>query len=57
VPGDPEQYKPKRELTLEPKDSEALVKWPPVANTLGEFIDLYEKMGQMVKERIGKVVS
>jgi transaldolase len=52
VPGDPEQYKPKRELTLEPKDSEALVNWPPVANTLGEFIDLYEKMGQMVKERI-----
>jgi len=57
VPGDPEQYKPKRELTLEPKDSEALVKWSPVANTLGEFIDLYEKMGQMVKERIRKVVS
>ncbi|MCJ7675385.1 MAG: transaldolase family protein [Sedimentisphaerales bacterium] len=52
VPGDPEQYRPKRVLTLETKDSEALLKWPPVANTLGEFIDLYEKMGQMVKERI-----
>lgn len=52
VPGDPEQYKPQRVLTLAPYDSEALVKWPPVANTLGEFIDLYEKMGQMVKERI-----
>ena len=57
VPGDPEQYKPQRVLTLEPKDSEALVNWPPVANTLGEFIDLYEKMGQMVKERIRKVAS
>ena len=52
VPGDPEKYKPKRVLTLAPSDSEALLKWPPVANTLGEFIDLYEKMGQMVKERI-----
>ena len=52
VPGDPEQYRPKRVLTLAPCDSEALVNWPPVANTLGEFIDLYEKMGQMVKERI-----
>jgi len=57
VPGDPEQYKPQRVLTLKPKDSEALVKWPPVANTLGEFIDLYEKMGQMVKKRIRKVAS
>ncbi len=57
VPGDPEQYKPQRVLTLEPKDSEALVKWPPVANTLGEFIDLYEKMGQMVQERIRHLVG
>lgn len=57
VPGDPEQYKPKRVLTLEPKDSEAMLKWPPVANTLGEFIDLYEKMGQMVIERIRYLVG
>jgi transaldolase len=57
VPGDPEQYRPKRVLTLETKDSEALLKWPPVANTLGEFIDLYEKMGQMVKERIRNKIA
>jgi transaldolase len=57
VPGDPEQYKPQRVLTLEHKDSEALLKWPPVANTLGEFIDLYEKMGQMVKERIRNLAT
>ncbi len=52
VPGDPEQQKPKRVLTLELKDCEALAKWPPVANTLGQFIDLYEQMGHMVHERI-----
>ena len=57
APGDPEQYRPKRVLTLETKDSEALLKWPPVANTLGEFIDLYEKMGQMVKERIRNLAA
>jgi transaldolase len=57
VPGDPEQYRPKRVLTLETKDSEALLKWPPVANTLGEFIDLYEKMGQMVRERIRNLAA
>jgi transaldolase len=52
VPGDAKQYEPDRVLTLEAKDSEALAKWPPVANTLGQFIDLYEQMGQMVQERI-----
>ncbi len=57
VPGDPEQYKPQRVLTLTPRDCEALVNWPPVANTLGEFIDLYEKMGQMVKERIRNLTA
>jgi len=57
VPGDPEQYRPKRVLTLETKDSEALLNWPPVANTLGEFIDLYEKMGQMVRERIRNLAA
>jgi len=57
VPGDAEQYKPQRVLTLTPYDSEALLKWPPVANTLGEFIDLYEKMGQVVKERIRKKIA
>lgn len=52
VPGDAKQYEPDRVLTLEAKDSGALAKWPPVANTLGQFIDLYEQMGQMVQERI-----
>jgi len=52
TPGDPEKWKPKRMPTLEPEDSEALAAWPPVANTLGQFIDLYEQMGEMVKTRI-----
>jgi len=57
VPGDPAEYKPERALTLDPKDSEALAKWPPVSNTLGQFIDLYEKMGERVKERIQHIVA
>ena len=56
VLGDSDEYKPKRVLTLEPQDEEALAKWPPVANTLGQFIDLYEDMGQMVRERIKHIV-
>jgi hypothetical protein len=56
VPGDSDEYKPKRVLTLQPQDEEALAKWPPVANTLGQFIDLYEDMGQMVTERIKHIV-
>ena len=50
--GDPEEHKPKTVLSLEQKDSEALTKWPPLANTLGQFIDLYEETAEMVKERI-----
>jgi len=57
VPGDSEEYKPKRVLTLEPQDADALAKWPPVANTLGQFIDLYEDMGEMVRERIKHIVK
>ena len=57
TPGDAEERKPKRVLTLEPGDSNALAKWPPVANTLGQFIDLYEQMGDMVKDRVRRIVA
>jgi transaldolase len=56
IPGDSDQHKPKRVLTLEPQDEQALAKWAPVANTLGQFIDLYEDMGKMVRERIKHIV-
>ena len=26
--------------------------WPPVANTIGQFIDLYDQMGGMVQARM-----
>lgn len=57
TPGDPEKHRPKRVLTLKPEDSEALAQWPPVRNTLGQFIDLYEQMGEMVKERIKHIAA
>lgn len=57
VPGDSEEYKPKRVLTLEPQDKMSLAKWPPVANTLGQFIDIYEQMSEMIKERIKHIVE
>lgn len=52
VPADAERFKPKRVITLEPQDSDALAEWPPVANTLGQFIDLYQQMGEKVTERM-----
>jgi len=57
VPGDLEEYKPKRVLTLELQDKMSLVKWPPVADTLGQFVDLYEQMSEMIKERIKHTVE
>jgi len=52
MPGDPEESKPARVLTLDPQDAEDLAKWPPVAQTLGQFIDLYDQMGQLVLGRM-----
>ncbi|MHC4693638.1 MAG: transaldolase family protein [Planctomycetota bacterium] len=57
VPDDSEENKPKRVLTLEQQDKLLLAKWPPVANTLGQFIDLYEQMSEMIKERIKHIVE
>jgi transaldolase len=52
MPGDPEEWKPARPLSLDPKDADAVLAWPPVANTLGQFIELYDQMGGMVQERM-----
>jgi transaldolase len=57
VRGDSQEYKPKRVLTLAPQDKMSLAKWPPVANTLGQFIDLYEQMSEMIKKRIKHIVE
>jgi transaldolase len=57
MPGDPEKFKPARVLTLDAKDSEDLAKWPPVAQTLGQFIDLYDQMGQLVLGRMKAVAA
>jgi transaldolase len=57
IPGDPESQKPKRVLTVNPEDGHQLISWPPIANTIRQFIDLYEEMGQMVKGRMRELTS
>jgi hypothetical protein len=52
MPGDGQEGRPQRPLTLDPSDDGAVAQWPPVANTLGQFIDLYEQMGEMVVGRM-----
>ncbi len=52
MPGDAEDARPARVLTLDPGDAEDLAKWPPIAQTLGQFIDLYDQMGQLVLGRM-----
>lgn len=52
MPGDSVEQKPARQLTLDPKGAEDLIEWPPVANTIGQFIDLYDQMGEMVADRM-----
>lgn len=55
MPGDAEEHRPARVLTLEPADAEALAQWPPMAQTLGQFIQLYDQMGEMVLGRMRRL--
>ncbi len=57
LPGDPDAQCPKKTLTLAEADREALVAWEPVANTLNQFVDLYDQMGETVKERMVRLAS
>ena len=52
MPGDPDKWKPAQPLSLDLKDADAVLAWPPVANTIGQFIDLYDQMGGMVQARM-----
>lgn len=57
LPGDPEDQNAKKILTLAESNQEALITWEPVANTLNQFIDLYDQMGEMVKDRMMQLTS
>lgn len=57
MPGDAEEHRPARVLTLEPADAEALAQWPPMAQTLGQFIQLYDQMGEMVLGRMRRLAA
>jgi len=52
MPGDPEDLKPQRVLSLEVCDSKEVEKWKPVAQTQDQFVTFYDQMGDMVRERI-----
>jgi transaldolase len=55
MPGDPEAARPARPLSLDRRDSTALAQWAPMAQTLKQFIELYDQMGAMVRARIRAV--
>ncbi len=52
VAGDPDGARPARPLSLEPRDAAALAQWPPMAQTLKQFIELYDQMGVLVRGRL-----
>ncbi len=57
MPGDPEDLKPQRVLSLEECDSGEVEKWEPAAKTIGQFVTFYDQMRDMVKERIKFIVG
>lgn len=52
IAGDPETAKPAHPLSLDHRDAAALAQWAPMAQTLKQFIELYDQMGTMVRGRI-----
>jgi len=57
TPEDGETLKPERVLTVGEKDADALFAWPPVSNTLKQFVELYDQMGGMVKARMKQLAG
>ena len=50
VDGDCESFKPQRVLSLSPEDEEAVIQWPPINQTVTQFIEEYRKLRQIVSE-------
>jgi transaldolase len=52
TPGDPEGFMPAAALSLESHAGAALAGWAPMAQTLKQFIELYDQMGELVRGRV-----
>jgi transaldolase len=52
MPGDPEGFMPAAPLSLESRAAAALAGWAPMAQTLKQFIELYDQMGELVRGRV-----
>jgi transaldolase len=57
LPGDSKNQCPEKILKLTDTGQEDLITWEPVANTMKQFIELYNQMGEMVKERLTKLAT
>ncbi len=55
LPGEDERFRPQKPLSLE--DEEGTFNWPPVYNTLTEFIKSYQTTAQRVAERRQKLLG
>ncbi|MBN1834757.1 MAG: hypothetical protein JW820_02840 [Spirochaetales bacterium] len=52
TPQDGERLRPAQPLSLAPGDAAALSAWAPMRNTLNQFVELYDQMGEMVLARM-----
>ncbi len=51
-PSGPPADRPNRPLSLNAVDSQELLRWQPVAETMKQFIEQYREMGRMIEKRI-----
>jgi hypothetical protein len=50
---DGQETRPGKPLSLSAKDHADLLRWPPVAQTLGQFTEKYEEMAAKIARRMG----
>jgi hypothetical protein len=55
MPGDEQRLQPAQELTLQ--DEQGTFTWPPVLNTLTEFIKSYNTLVQNLSERKAQLIG
>ena len=55
IPGDDQRLKPEQEITLQ--DEQGTFTWPPVYNTLTEFIKSYNTLMQRISERKAQLMG
>lgn len=55
LPEEGNAFEPEYPLSMEPLGRDRLFAWAPVFQTLSQFIELYDEMSEMIRDRLGAI--